>query len=259
MSRRGAAAAALTALMLTASAPPACGGDSGDDELVVFAAASLAPALERFADDYEGVEVRLSFAGSDELAAQIRQGLTPDVYAAANTELPMRLAADGLLSVPTTFAANELVVAVPAGSEISSVAELEPPGVALGIGDEDVPVGSYTREVLAGLGGQAEAAILANVRTSEPDVSGIVGKLSQGAIEAGFVYASDVAASGGALEAIALPSRLRPAVAYGAGVPVDAEHPEEGERFIAGLLAGPGAAALREGGFLPPPGAGAEW
>ncbi len=57
--------------------------------------------------------VRLSFAGSDELAAQIRQGVKPDVYAAANTKLPDELNKEGLLSEPVEFATNELVIAVP--------------------------------------------------------------------------------------------------------------------------------------------------
>ena len=56
------------------------------------------------------------FAGSDELAAQIRQGVKPDVYAAANTTLPDELHADGLVEKPVAFASNTLVLAVPAGS-----------------------------------------------------------------------------------------------------------------------------------------------
>ena len=39
--------------------------------------------------------------------------------------------------------------------------------------------------------------ILANVRSEEPDVKGIVGKLIQRAVDAGFVYASDVRAAKG--------------------------------------------------------------
>ena len=52
-------------------------------------------------------------------------------------------------------------------------------------------------------------AILANVRSSEPDVKGVVGKLVQGAADAGFVYRSDVEASGGELEAIELRRRAQ--------------------------------------------------
>ena len=60
--------------------------------------------------------MRLSFAGSDELAAQIHQGVKPDVYAAANTKLPDALHEEGLLEQPVEFATNEFVLAVPKDS-----------------------------------------------------------------------------------------------------------------------------------------------
>ena len=124
----------------------------------------------------------------------------------------------------------------------------------LAIGDEGVPVGDYTRETLARLGGQESEAILANVRSLEPDVAGIVGKLTQGAVDAGFVYVTDVAAADGELEAIELPAKLQPDVAYGAAVVQGAENPEDAEAFIDGLLDGDGAEALEQAGFAPPPG-----
>ena len=97
--------------------------------------------------------MRLSFAGSDELAAQIRQGVKPDVYAAANTALPEELHADGLLSEPVEFATNELVIAIPAGSTSARLADLRREGTKVAIGSESVPIGSYTRELLARLPG----------------------------------------------------------------------------------------------------------
>ena len=68
--------------------------------------------------------MRLSFAGSDELAAQIRQGVKPDVYAAANTKLPDALYDEGLLEQPVEFATNTFVLAVPKDSEIDSIDDL---------------------------------------------------------------------------------------------------------------------------------------
>lgn len=232
----------------------ACGSEEGGPpRLTVFAAASLAPAFEQYAAGFEQAEVQLSFAGSDELAAQIRQGLVPDVYAAANTELPEALAEEGLLAEPVVFAANELVLAVPADSAIERVGDLTEPGVGIGVGDESVPVGSYTNEVLERLGHERARAILDRVETSEPDVSGIVAKLTQGAVDAGFVYASDVLAADGEMRAIELPSRLQPAVAYGIGISSEAEQPTAAKDFVAGLLDGAGPDALAEAGFLPPP------
>jgi molybdate transport system substrate-binding protein len=97
-------------------------------------------------------------------------------------------------------------------------------------------------------------AIFDNVRSEEPDVSGIAGKLTQGAVDAGFVYVTDVTASGGELKAIQLPADLQPDVSYGAAVVSGGKNPEGARAFIDGLLRGEGARALRKAGFTPPPG-----
>jgi molybdate transport system substrate-binding protein len=229
------------------------GSGSGDTtRLVVSAAASMTEALESCAPEFgeaENADVRLSFAGSDELAAQIRQGARVDVYAAANTTLPEELYGEDLLSEPVEFATNEFVLAVPAGSEIESVEDVAEPGTKVVVGSESVPIGSYTRESLASLPPEQEQAILDNVVSNEPDVKGIVGKLTQGAGDAGFVYVTDVNATGGELEAIDLPEELEPEVTYGAGVPTDAREPEVGQEFLDGLTLGPCATALEEAGF----------
>jgi molybdate transport system substrate-binding protein len=107
--------------------------------------------------------------------------------------------------------------------------------------------------VLAKLPAAQRTAILGNVRTEEPDVSGIVGKLTQGAVDAGFLYISDVRGTDGKLKAIELPASLQPSVAYGVAVVKGAKHPAQAQAFIAGLLHGAGQQALKAAGFLPPP------
>ena len=87
------------------------------------------------------------------------------------------------------------------------------------------------------------------MRSNEPDVKGIVGKLSQGAADAGFVYVTDVNAAGDSLKAIELPDDLQPGVTYGAGVVEGAREPELARRFLTGLESGPCANALEEAGF----------
>jgi molybdate transport system substrate-binding protein len=249
--------------LLTACAA-GCGDDSNDggggsDEstrLVVSAASSMTEALEACAPkfgDAENAEVRLSFAGSDELAAQIRQGAKVDAYAAANTRIPDELHAEGLLSKPVEFATNEFVLAVPKDSDISSLEDLTKEGTTIVIGSESVPIGAYTRETLAKLPPDQEKAILANVRSNEPDVKGIVGKLTQGAADAGFVYITDVNATGGDLKAIKLPKDLEPQVTYGAGVVKQAEQPALAKKFVDGFTQGDCADTLTDAGFGPAP------
>ena len=233
-----------------------CGDEASGDaeesggELTVSAAASLTDAFPQYGETIEGEE-RFSFAGSDELAAQIRQGATPDVFASANTTYPEELRADGLVGEPVVFTRNQLVVAVPAHSGLESVDDLAEPGLDLVIGAMGVPVGDYTREVLAGLPQADSEAILDNVRSEESDVKGIVGKLTQGAADAGFVYESDVAAAGDALRAIALPPDLEPEVSYGIAVVSEAGNPDGAQAFIDGLLAPDGQRILEDHGFLP--------
>ncbi len=227
-------------------------GGPGKPRLTVSAAQSLQAAFEDYGTRFEEAQARFSFAGSDALAAQIRQGVRPDVYAAASTELPRRLFEEGLVEEPVEFAGNRLVIAVPPDSTIDGVADLGREGTELAVGAETVPLGGYTREVLGGLPTAQRRAILANVRSREPDVSGVVGKLTQGAADAGFLYATDVRGAGDRLRTIELPRRLRPRVTYGAAVVKGAKEPEAARAFIDGLLSGPGRAALRRAGFVSP-------
>src|ERR1700742_2567600 len=149
------AALALVAVLALA----ACGDDSSDStdtagaagdgatpQLVGSAASSMTEALEKCSPEFEGADVKLSFAGSDELAAQIRQGVKPDVFASANTKLPDALYDEDLLEKPVVCAANELVLAVPADGTVTGLDDLAKPGVTIAMGAESVPVGTYTRK-----------------------------------------------------------------------------------------------------------------
>ncbi len=246
MRRAGAALAVVLSIA-------GCGGDDeGEPRLVVSAGSSMKEALTECGRDFEGADVRLSFGGSDELAAQLRQGVKPDVLASANTSIPEDLHDEGLLSRPAEFATNRLVIAVPRGSGVRETADLRREGMALAIGSESVPIGAYTREVLERLPGDEGELILANVRSNEPDVKGIVGKLTQGAADAGFTYVTDVTAAGDALEAIPLPPAVEPHVTYAAGVVRGAKEPKLARRFVHELAEGGCADALAEAGFGTP-------
>jgi molybdate transport system substrate-binding protein len=157
---------------------------------------------------------------------------------------------------PLAFARNRLVLAVPAarssGARVRSLADVAEPGVRLVVGSPSVPVGSYTRLVIERLPAARRRRVLGNVRSNEPDVASIAAKLAQGAGDAGFVYATDVRASGGRLRAIGLPPHLQPDVLYAVAVVKGSERREQARSFVRGLLDGNGAAALRRAGFRSP-------
>lgn len=232
----------------------ACGGSGGGGRPVVRvgAASSLTGALTACGPRVPGARVQTEFGGSDEIAAQIRQGLGLDVFAAANMTLPGALAAEHRAQAPVGFASNELVLAIPADGKIASIGQLaRTHPVRIAMGSPSVPVGAYTRQVLARLPAAQHSAILGANRSLEPDVKGVVGKLVAGVVDAGFVYRTDVLATNGRLRAIALPRALRPTVVYGVSV----VRPGAGARaFVGDLLHGGCASALRHAGFGPPSG-----
>ena len=212
-------------------------GSSGGGQLKVSAAASLQRAFSAY-----DPHASYSFAGSDQLAAQIRAGARPDVYAAANTALPESLYRARVVGRPVVFARNRLVLAT-RSPRVRSLADAARRGVTVAMGAPTVPVGAYARRVLAGT--PFGKRILANVRSQEPDVAGVVGKLEQGAVDAGFVYATDARAAG--LRTVPLPHAV---VSYAVAV---VRPGAAAERFARGLLSGRGRQALLRAGFLPPP------
>jgi molybdate transport system substrate-binding protein len=247
------ALAGIVALALVAAG---CGGGGGDKPTIkVSAASSLKQAFQTYGKSFDAGAVSFSFAGSDELAAQIRQGVKPDAYAAANTKLPHELYVDRLVEKPIRFASNQLVIAVPDGSrKVRAIADLEKPGVQVAAGAPTVPIGSYTREVLRRLPRGEAQAIEGNIRSNEPDVAGIVGKVAQGAVDAGFVYVTDVRAARERLAGIPLSSRLQPRVTYSAAVVSGAPHPAEARKFVEGLRHAAAVRALQAAGFDHPGG-----
>lgn len=248
------AAVRLVPLALTALALVGC-GDGGNDEptLTVLGASSLTEALGNYGNSFAGTKVRSSFAGSDQLAAQIKQGAKADVFASADTDYPAELHREGLVEKPVVFARNRLVVVVPPGSSIESIDDLARAGTKIVIGDPSVPVGAYTREVLGRLPAEERDAILANVRSEEPEVTSVLAKVTNGAADAGFVYVTDAKTVAGEVETVPVPPRLQPDVAYAAAVVSDSANPDAAQRYLQGLLHGRGAADLHEAGFLPPP------
>ena len=79
-------------------------------------------------------------------------------------------------------------------------------------------------------------------------MAAIVGKLTQGAADAGFVYATDVVAAGEELRAIELPARLQPVRRLRGGGRRDAPPtPRCAASFVDGLLDGAGGGGAARG------------
>jgi molybdate transport system substrate-binding protein len=241
---------AILALLLLAAVlvAAACGDDDATDAagaggITVLAAASLTDVFPEIdpAPSY-------SFAGSDQLAAQIREGAPADVYAAANERLPDELFAEGMVEQPQVFATNRLVLVVPADNpkDIDAVEDLRADGVRYVMAAEGVPVGDYTREVLTELGAED---LVEGSASFEQDVRDVSSKVALGEADAGFVYATDATAAGADVQAIEIPPGAQPPIRYGIAVMTASENPAGAEAFVERVMGPDGRAALEAAGF----------
>jgi molybdate transport system substrate-binding protein len=235
-----------TAIALLGLASGCGGSDTASGPLDVYAAASLAEAFPEIDAD-----ARFSFAGSDELATQIREGAPADVYAAASSKYPQELYEEGLVDEPVTFAANRLVLVVPRANPgaIESVEDVLQAGTKLVVAAEGVPVGDYTRSVLETLG---LSDALENVVSNEDDVKGVAGKVALGEADAGFVYATDVTPVADRVRAIELPDDAQPPIEYQLAVVAGSDDRGAAEAFVERVRSKQGRNALTAAGFVVP-------
>jgi molybdate transport system substrate-binding protein len=241
---RTAAALLASSLLVLAASAPSNALPEGSGKLAVFAAASLTEVFPKI-----NSRPSYSFAGSDQLAAQIQLGATADVFAAASPKYPELLYQKGLAQKPIPFATNTLVLIVPKSNpaHIRSVLDLTKPGVRVVIGDSSVPVGSYTLTVLKNLG--ISDAVLKNVVSREQDVKGVVGKVVTGEADAGFVYVTDVRPVRGKVLAIAIRESAQPHVVYEVAVVKGTKHLRAAYRFVTALVRPPAQKLLVAYGF----------
>jgi molybdate transport system substrate-binding protein len=213
-------------------------------QITVAAAAPLRPARTECVREFDPGRVRLVFGDPAALARRVRRGGGVDVYAASNMRLPRALARAGRLQRPEAFAADELVLAVPAGAEgIDGVDDLAGPGAVLVIGSQSA---SAARDALDRL---AAGSRIPAVR----EVDDPIEALRAGGADAGIAFRSDVEATQGQLEAVELPDRLRRPVPYGAAVVRGTDQQAIAQAFLDDLREGNCHDALLTAGFGEPP------
>ncbi len=187
-------------------------------ELTVFAAASLTESLtaigEKYMAENENVKINFNFDSSGKLYTQIKEGAPCDLFISAAPKQMNQL--DGTLKDDADknpdgldmlvegsrldLLENKVVLAVAEGSDkgidsFDKLAELlKSGGVTLAIGNEDVPVGQYTKKIFAYYEID-EAAIAANL-TYGSNVKEVTTAVSEGTVDCGIIYASDAYSAG---------------------------------------------------------------
>lgn len=177
---------------------------SSTNILNIVAAASLTDSFNDlkkiFEQKNEGVKVQLTFAGSQDCVAQIKEGGGFDIFASANEKYMEDLINSGYVKKEDSiiFAKNELTIILNNKiKDIDSLEKLSNTEYNLIIGDDSVPVGKYTNKMLEQLKNQPSGKeiynkIVEKIVSKENNVKNIVAKVVLGEADAGIVYKTDI-------------------------------------------------------------------
>lgn len=234
---------------------PAAGDSAAEAEPVtlnVFAAASMTETLteiqEMYKDVAPNVTLVFNFDSSGTLKTQIQEGADCDLFISAAQKQMNQLDKDADPEVNTegldyvlegtrvSLLENKVVLAVPDGNpkDIESFEDLGTDRLSLlALGNEDVPVGQYSTEILTNLGIldslEAEGKI-----TYGSNVKEVTTQVSEAAADAGIIYATD-AFSAGLTVVDQAEGDLCKQVIYPAAVLNISKNPEAAKEFLAYL------------------------
>lgn len=263
--RRRAAAAVLTAALLVPLS--ACGndGDTRTDsstkgtasaagapkaDLTVLAASSLTNVFKTAGAAYEkahpGTKITFSFAGSQELAAQVKQGAPADALVTADTKTMDGLKSD--TGTPTVIARNRLVIATVEGNpkKVDELKDLADTKLKVVLAAPEVPVGRYSKKIL-----DAQKIVVKPV-SQEPNVRAVLSKVELGEADAGLVYKTDAATATGKVDAVEIPDAQNAIAAYPAATLKTSKSSEVAAAFVAWLSTPEAQKILQDAGFQKP-------
>ena len=195
-----------------ATQPSDAGGSEAADEpveVVVFAAASMEASLTEIAALYSevapNVTLTFTFDSSGTLKTQIEEGAVCDLFiSAAQKQMNQLDAADttgtneGLDFVYSDtridFVENKVVLAVPDDNPkgIESFQDLATDKLSLlCLGNDDVPVGAYSLQILDTLGIDYSQLEADGKVTLASNVSEVATQVKEGTVDCGIIYATD--------------------------------------------------------------------
>lgn len=236
-------------------------------ELTVFAAASLTETFEEIAELYKteapNISLQFTFDSSGTLKTQIEEGAACDVFISAAQKQMDQLDIQADASVNTdgldfidhstrfNFLENQVVLVVPQNNpaSIQSFADLTSDKLNLiALGNEDVPVGAYSTEILTHLG------VLTTLEENQKitygsNVKEVTTQVSEGSADCGIIYATDAFRAGLTVVDKAT-ADMCSQVIYPAAALKNSQHPQEAQAFLTFLKTNEKAhAILQEVGF----------
>ncbi|MET9958089.1 molybdate ABC transporter substrate-binding protein [Streptomyces sp. NPDC006326] len=263
-SRRRAATAILTASLLLPLA--ACGNDDGkkdagpaagasastapEAKLTVLAAASLTDVFKTAGAAYEkshpGTKITFSFAGSQELVAQVKQGAPADALVTADTK-SMDSVKDQT-GTPAVIAKNRLVIATTEGNpkKVDELKDLADPDLKVVLAAPEVPAGKYSKKILD------DQKITVKPVSQEPNVRAVLSKVELGEADAGLVYKTDADSAPDKVDAVDIPDAQNAVASYPAASLKESKNAEAAAAFVAWLSGPEAQKILADAGFQKP-------
>ena len=182
--------------------------------LNIFAAASMTETLTEIQEMYKetapNVTLVFNFDSSGTLKTQIREGADCDIFISAAQKQMNQLDKDANPEVNTegldfvlegtrvNLLENKVVLAVPDGNpkDIQNFEDLGTDKLSLlALGNEDVPVGQYSTEILTNLGILDKLEADGKI-TYGSNVKEVTTQVSEAAADAGIIYATDAYSAG---------------------------------------------------------------
>jgi molybdate transport system substrate-binding protein len=220
--------------------------------LTVFAAASLTEAFNdaktKLQTAHTGLSITYSFAGSQVLVTQVKNGAPADVIATADMATMQTLVAAGLVDTPTTFARNKLEIVVAPGNpkHVTGLTDFARSDLKVILEDPSVPAGKYGRQALQAQG------ITAHPVSLPLDVKSELLAVEQGNADVGIVYVTDVSSAASAVTAVPIPDSQNVIATYPIAVVKATTNIAAAQAFVDDAVGGTGQQALLARGFLAP-------
>jgi molybdate transport system substrate-binding protein len=234
----------------TPKAQPAQTTPVKQSTLTVLAASSLTDVFTAAGKAYEaehpGTTVKFSFAGSQTLAAQVRQGVPADAIVTADQATMTGLGAD--VTGATVIAHNRLAIVTAPGDpdHVMSLADLANPKLKVVLAAPQVPAGKYAAQALAAAHSTVKAV------SQEPDVRSVLSLVEQGEADAGIVYTTDAKSAGSKVATIDIPDALNVIAVYPAAVLTESKQQDASAAFVAWLTTPDAQKILQGAGFGAP-------
>ena len=237
------------------SAPPGSPSPSQQTSgtIVVYAAASLKPSFtkigQQFKTDNPGSDVSFEFMGSSELATQLTQGATADIFASADNAQMDTVVKAGLVDgSPTNFAANTLVIVTAPGNpkQVGSFADLNKPGLNVVTCQKPVPCGSATQRV------EDSSGVRLHPVSEELSVTDVLNKVTTGQADAALVYVTDALSAKDKVTTVKFPEAAGAVNVYPIAVLKKAPQPALAQKFVAMVTGDAGQNVLAQLGFAKP-------